>query len=94
VAANPIYNWPAQDIRTKTAEEIRLRWPKIEGGLIQAAIRGNVRAFLALRDEAWGTPISGAKQNPTVISLEELISADEGVTLPRGKRSTQGKGAL
>jgi hypothetical protein len=92
VAANPIHNCPAQDDPTKTAEKIRLTWPEIMDGLIEAAIRGNVRAFLLLREEAWGTPISGAKRNPTAITLEELISADEGVTLPRGQRSTRGKG--
>jgi hypothetical protein len=76
------------------AEEICLRWPEIVEGLIQAAMRGNVRAFSALRELAWGEPISGIKQNNTAISLEELLSADEGVTLPRGQQSTRGREVL
>jgi hypothetical protein len=56
VSANPIHNWPAQDIRTETAHEIRQRWREIIDGLIEAASRGNVQAFLLLREEAWGVP--------------------------------------
>ena len=90
MAANPEYKWPAQNNRTEMAQEIRLRWPEIMEGLIQAAIRGNVRAFLVLREEAWGVPISGGKQDTGGISSEELVSADKGVAHPRGQRSNPG----
>jgi hypothetical protein len=55
-------NRSTQDIRTEMAEEIRLRWSEIVEGLIQAAKRGDVRAFVVLREEAWGVPVSSAKQ--------------------------------
>jgi hypothetical protein len=90
MAANPEYRWPTEDIRTEMAEKIRLRWPEIMEGLIQAAIRGNVRAFLVLREEAWGVPISVGKQDTGTISSEELLSADKGVAHPRGQRSNAG----
>jgi hypothetical protein len=94
MAANPIHKWPAPDVRAKAAAEIRGRWLEIIDGLIEAAIRGNVRAFLVLREEAWGTPISGVKQNPAAISLEEIMSEDEGMTLLLSQMSKWAKGGL
>jgi hypothetical protein len=61
------------DVDRTPAEEIRLNWLSINEGLIQAAIRGNVRAFLVLREEAWGIPISGSSKTIAEIPLEDLL---------------------
>jgi hypothetical protein len=72
------YQEITQDCSKEAAMRIRLEWLNIFEGLIRAAERGNVKAFLILREEAWGIPISGKIEATTTISLEELLSADEG----------------
>jgi hypothetical protein len=76
---NPKSKRLIEDSRTTKSEYVRLNWPTVVDSLIRAAARGNVRAFLVLRQEAWGDPISGGMKRVTTISLEEMLSEDENV---------------
>ncbi len=76
---NPKSKRLSEDSRTTKSEYVRVNWPTVVDGLIRAAAQGNVRAFLVLRQEAWGDPISGAVKPVTTISLEEILSENEGV---------------
>ena len=92
MATNPESKWPTPDIQTATRQDIRLRWSSTIDGLIEAAMHGNVRAFEMVRNELFGTPISGTEEAIAEISLEDLLSSDKDGLQGPGQWPSAGNG--
>jgi len=76
------------------SEDIRLRWPEIAEGIGQKAIKGNLRAYLAMREEAWGIPARWAKpeQKYEEIEFENLLPAHDGSSQLQGQNRAEETG--